>query len=98
MIVKDDRFLSGITEIPSFKIGDLEFVFEADLSEKSRRVAEKELRETPERVKESLDELKRLLSQEEDLTWPNNNFWLMKYLRKCKFYPESAFQLVRQFG
>ncbi|XP_059609366.1 alpha-tocopherol transfer protein-like [Phlebotomus argentipes] len=95
--VSDSRFLSGITEIPSLVIGKHEFVFEADLSEKARRTAEKELRETPERKEESLAELRRLLTQEKDLTWPDNDFWLVKFLRKCKFYPESAFELIKRY-
>uniref|UniRef100_A0A1B0FV39 CRAL-TRIO domain-containing protein n=1 Tax=Lutzomyia longipalpis TaxID=7200 RepID=A0A1B0FV39_LUTLO len=68
--------------------------FEAELSDQARRVAERELRETPERKKEAIAELRRLLDQEKDLTYPDNEFWLVKFLRKCKYYPESALEMA----
>ncbi|XP_055685878.1 alpha-tocopherol transfer protein-like isoform X1 [Lutzomyia longipalpis] len=95
--VNDSRFLSGITEIPSLKIGNYEFIFEAELSDQARRVAERELRETPERKKEAIAELRRLLDQEKDLTYPDNEFWLVKFLRKCKYYPESALEMIKKY-
>ncbi|GAB0096888.1 CRAL-TRIO domain-containing protein [Sergentomyia squamirostris] len=95
--VEDSRFLSGITEIPTLKIGKYEFVFETELSEKARAVAERELRETTERRTEALAELKRLLTEDQDLKWPNNDFFLIRFLRKCKFYPESASVLIKKY-
>uniref|UniRef100_A0A1B0CGM0 Putative phosphatidylinositol transfer protein sec14 n=1 Tax=Lutzomyia longipalpis TaxID=7200 RepID=A0A1B0CGM0_LUTLO len=90
----DTRFLSGITGIPPLNVETYYFVFETELSEQARKVAERELRETPERKKEAIGELKRLLDQEKDLSYPDNEFWLVKFLRKCKFYPESAFEMA----
>ncbi|XP_065356437.1 alpha-tocopherol transfer protein-like [Calliphora vicina] len=83
---------------PEIKCGDL--ILKLDLgkpSETAQKKALKELRETPENIQKGLIELKRLLQAETDLNIPQDNEeWLIKYLRPCKFYPESARDLVRR--
>ncbi|XP_013201282.2 alpha-tocopherol transfer protein-like isoform X1 [Amyelois transitella] len=60
--------------------------------------AEKELRETPEIVKAALEELRKLLKGESNLAIPiNKDEFLMKFLRPCKFYAESAFKRIQAY-
>lgn len=56
--------------------------------------AEEELRETPERVKDSVDELAKLLKDTPNLYFKPTPDVLIRYLRPVKFYPESALDLV----
>lgn len=93
------KMLSDIKELPSIQLGNFVLQFELDdlddvLAEKAR----KELRETPDRTKESLAVLRDLLKEETDLTIPidNDNF-LIRFLRPCKFYPESACELMKRY-
>ncbi|EFN77309.1 Retinaldehyde-binding protein 1 [Harpegnathos saltator] len=59
-------------------------------------VAVKELRETEENVKEGIETLKKLLEAEEDLYYSTDEELLIKFLRPCKFYPQSALELMRR--
>lgn len=65
------------------------------LSPESKKIAEIELNETPERVEESIAELRRLLHENTDLYFRDDDEFLKIFLRPCHFYPESAIQLVR---
>ncbi|CAG9784217.1 unnamed protein product [Diatraea saccharalis] len=57
-----------------------------------------ELREEPEIVKAALEELRQLLRGETDLLVPvDNDDFLMKFLRPCKFYAESAFKRIKAY-
>ncbi|CAH2988927.1 unnamed protein product [Chilo suppressalis] len=69
------------------------------LTEKSyKEKAAKELREEPEIVKAALEELRQLLRGEASLTVPiDNDEFLMKFLRPCKFYAESAFKRIKAY-
>ncbi|XP_065358493.1 alpha-tocopherol transfer protein-like [Calliphora vicina] len=84
---------------PEIKCGDL--ILKLDLgkpSETAQNKALRELRETPDNIQNGLIELKRLLQDEIDIKTPQNNEeWLMKFLRACKFYPESARDLIRRY-
>ncbi|KAM7353458.1 alpha-tocopherol transfer protein-like [Cochliomyia hominivorax] len=72
-----------------------------DLEEPNEMLKEKalqELRETPENIENGLKELRKLLEAEKNLIVPMDNVeWLTKYLRVCKYYPESARDLVQRF-
>ncbi|CAK1544175.1 unnamed protein product [Leptosia nina] len=60
--------------------------------------AEKELRETPENVEKALKELRELLKGESNLVIPiEDDAFLMKFLRPCKFYAESAFKRIQAY-
>ncbi|KAG8234479.1 hypothetical protein J437_LFUL014347 [Ladona fulva] len=89
------KMLSEIKELPKIQLGNFVLQFELeDLDDELQEKARKELRETPELTKESLQELRELLKEEADLNIPidNDNF-LIRFLRPCKFYPQSAFEL-----
>lgn len=88
--------LSDIQELPALKFGDTDLKLELDeLSPEMKEVARKELRETPELAKEAMEELKALLKEDTELTVPHDNEqWLIRFLRPCKFYPQSAYELV----
>lgn len=57
-------------------------------------IATRELNETPERVAEAVPELRRLLHDNTDLFYPDDDQFLISVLRPCHFYPESAIKLV----
>ncbi|XP_061707559.1 alpha-tocopherol transfer protein-like isoform X1 [Cydia pomonella] len=60
--------------------------------------AETELRETPEVVAKALRELRELLKGEKNLNIPiDNDDFLMKFLRPCKFYADSALKKIQAF-
>lgn len=60
--------------------------------------AEKELREIPEIVEAALNDLRNLLKDEKSLSVPiENDDFLMKFLRPCKFYAESAFKRIQAY-
>ncbi|XP_069698210.1 retinaldehyde-binding protein 1 [Periplaneta americana] len=59
-------------------------------------IAERELRETPERVKEATNALRELLKGEPTLYYRDDEDVLIKFLRPTKFYPESALALMKR--
>ncbi|EFN77311.1 alpha-tocopherol transfer protein-like isoform X2 [Harpegnathos saltator] len=91
--------LSGIKETGSIQVGD--YVLQLELDEPSaelQEVARKELRETPEVQNEAMARLRELLQAETDLKCPyENEPWLIRFLRPCKYYPESARDLIKQY-
>lgn len=91
--------LSGMTEIPRVIIGD--YILEFELgppNAEMQEVARKELRETPEVQKEAMARLRELLKAEIDLKSPlDNEAWLIRFLRPCKYYPESSLDLVKHY-
>lgn len=90
--------LSELDALPQIQLGDYLLRFELeDLTEFGRDVAVKELRETEEVKKEAVEELREMLKEQEKkgLTVPlDNDEWLVRFLRPCKFYPKSACDLV----
>lgn len=66
------------------------------LDEESRLVAEKELRETPEIRDQAIIELRRLLVENKDLYYLDDDATLLVFLRPSHFYPESAIKLVSE--
>uniref|UniRef100_A0A8D8YU00 Clavesin-1 n=1 Tax=Cacopsylla melanoneura TaxID=428564 RepID=A0A8D8YU00_9HEMI len=69
-----------------------------DISEETRKVAEIELRETPEQVLESLKQLKQMLKEDNSIYFKEDDFLLQVFLRPCKYYPEGAFQLMKRIA
>lgn len=61
------------------------------------RKAKDELRETPEIIVESCMELRRLIAGEPHLKVPNEEEFLQVFLRPCKYYPKSAFSLMKRY-
>lgn len=91
--------LSELDALPFVKLGDYTLRFELeDLSPFSQEVAFRELRETPENKENGVKELRKLLQQEPDLVVPlDNDDWLIRFLRPTKFYPQSAFELIKRY-
>lgn len=89
--------LSDLERLPEIKLGDFTLRLELDeLNDELREVARKELRENPDRQKEAVEELRALVKAEADLKAPwHKDAWLIRFLRPCKYYPESALNLVR---
>ncbi|XP_023725801.1 alpha-tocopherol transfer protein-like isoform X1 [Cryptotermes secundus] len=94
-----EALLSDLEELPNLKIGDYILHIELDeLTPEVKEIARKELRETPEVRKEAIVELRDLLREETDLKCPlDKEAWLVRFLRPCKFYPESAFELIKRY-
>ncbi|XP_058447583.1 alpha-tocopherol transfer protein-like [Malaya genurostris] len=72
--------------------------FEVDTTPPSAEVMEvarQELRETPEIKAAAIAELRKLLKAATDLQFPDDDDFLVLYLRPTHFYPESALKLMR---
>lgn len=91
--------LSDIEELPTIKVKD--YLVKFDLDEPSpevKEIARKELRETPDVARDAIATLRDLLKEEKDLHVPiDNDLWLIRFLRPCKFYPESALELIKRY-
>ncbi|XP_073942087.1 alpha-tocopherol transfer protein-like [Choristoneura fumiferana] len=91
--------LTDVDKLPAVQLGD--FVLQIELddpSEAVREIARRELRETPEVTEPAITELRRLLAADKDLHVPlENENWLVRFLRPCKFYPESAYELIKRY-
>lgn len=68
------------------------------ISAETKKIAETELNETPERFEESVAELRRLLHENTDLNFRDDDDFLKIFLRPCHMYPESAIKLVSLVG
>lgn len=65
---------------------------------KSKEKAARELRETPEVVADAFKELRLRLQDEKSLYVPiDDDTFLVKFLRPCKYYPDSAFSLMQRY-
>ncbi|XP_050453208.1 alpha-tocopherol transfer protein-like isoform X2 [Cataglyphis hispanica] len=97
--ISTDAFLSDLKEMPSLKIGNRLIELEiGPPSPELQEVAKKELRESPEVQKEAIARFKELLKAETNLKCPlDNEAWLIRFLRPCKYYPESALKLVKHY-
>ncbi|SPP85483.1 alpha-tocopherol transfer protein-like isoform X2 [Drosophila guanche] len=91
--------LSDLDQMPSIQLGDFTLQFElGEPTAMGKEVAIKELRETPERQKEAAKDLARLLEAEKDLLYPKDNQeWFIRFLRPCKYYPDSARDLIKRY-
>lgn len=72
--------------------------FELDtspLTPETQKIAEVELNETPESIEKSVAELRRLLQENTDLHYSDDEYILKIFLRPCHYHPESAIKLVR---
>lgn len=85
--------------MPTVKLGDYTLQIEIEeLTPEVKEIARKELRETPDVRDKAVAELRDLLKEEKDLYVPiDNDIWLTRFLRPCKFYPESALKLVSYY-
>jgi len=76
--------------------------FDLNLSPPSQElldVAEKELRETPENIAKGLAELRELLKNDDSIYFKtDDDKVLIMYLRPCKFYAKSAYELMKRIS
>ncbi|KAH9642732.1 hypothetical protein HF086_010385 [Spodoptera exigua] len=88
--------LTDLDKIPGVQLGDFLLQFELDEPRDSvREIARKELRETPEIV---LTFYYYSITEDKDLSVPmDSEAWLVRFLRPCKFYPESAYDLIKRY-
>ncbi|XP_065089911.1 alpha-tocopherol transfer protein isoform X2 [Ochlerotatus camptorhynchus] len=91
--------LSEVDELPSVQLGDYTLRFELeDLTPFGKEVATNELRETPEIKAKAIEELREMLKGQDELLVPlDNDDWMVRFLRPCKFYPKSAFELIQRY-
>lgn len=64
------------------------------ISEETKKIAEEELRETSEIVEQALKELRELLANDDSIYFADDDETLIIFLRPCKFYAKSAYELV----
>ncbi|XP_012522108.1 alpha-tocopherol transfer protein-like [Monomorium pharaonis] len=62
----------------------------------AKALAEKELRETDENVKKGIETLRKYLEEDKTLFYCTDDDFLLIFLRPCKFYPESALELMKR--
>lgn len=90
----------GEDDIPYLRINE-EFTLRLDLEdldEEYKKRATKDLRETPENVQEALKAIRQMIKDEPGLNLPiEDEQFLIKFLRPCKYYPNSAFRLMKKF-
>lgn len=66
------------------------------LSEEGKKIAAEELRETPEVVAAALKELRELLAKDDTIYFDTDDATLIIFLRPCKYYAKSAYELVSE--
>lgn len=85
-------------EVPQFTAGEFWLKAEFDDGDESfHQRARNELRETPEVVQQALKDIRELLKGEPDLIVPDDDEYLQKFLRPCKWYPKSGLELMKRF-
>ncbi|XP_076243160.1 clavesin-1 isoform X2 [Calliopsis andreniformis] len=92
------RTITQLRDVPEFREGS--FFLKADfddIGEEFREKARNELRETPDVVQQALQDIRNLLQAEPDLYTPDDDEFFQKFLRPCKWYPKSAFELMKRF-
>ncbi|XP_025831178.1 alpha-tocopherol transfer protein-like isoform X2 [Agrilus planipennis] len=94
-----ETMLTDMERLPSLQLGNFTLEFElGDLSPEMQEVARKELRENPDLKREAVEELRELLKEDKELKVPyDNDAWLVRFLRPCKFYPKSAYDLIKRY-
>uniref|UniRef100_A0A1A9X071 CRAL-TRIO domain-containing protein n=1 Tax=Glossina brevipalpis TaxID=37001 RepID=A0A1A9X071_9MUSC len=90
--------LSVVDVTPCIQVGNVKLSLElGEPSARSKEVAQRELRECPENREKGLQEIKKLLDADPDLKYPREDRFLIRFLRVCKYYPESAAELVKNY-
>ncbi|XP_055682215.1 alpha-tocopherol transfer protein-like [Lutzomyia longipalpis] len=95
---KYPMLLSDLDELPTGRLGVYEFYFDPTLCPIAKRVAEEELKETEEKKQKCIEELRKLLEQEENLVVPIDNVdWLIKFLRARDYDVPDTFKLIKKY-
>lgn len=82
--------------VPKLMIYGKELKIMLNCDDEFKKKAENELRETPELVAESLKTIRELVKGDEKLVVPDLDEFYIKFLRPCKWYPNSAFHLMQR--
>ncbi|KMQ95843.1 alpha-tocopherol transfer [Lasius niger] len=95
---KQDIFRNWQENGSKIKFGEHQLNFDLDnIDEFFAQKAKEELRETPEIIADSYNELRKLIAGEPDLNIPDEEEYYQMFLRPCKYYPESAFRLIKRY-
>ncbi|XP_029679538.1 uncharacterized protein LOC115245383 isoform X2 [Formica exsecta] len=95
---KKDVYRIWQESAPKIKFGEHELNIELEgIGEFFMQKAKEELRETPEIIAESCTQLTELIAGEPDLKVPNDEEFYKMFLRPCKYYPKSAFSLMKRY-
>ncbi|XP_076167083.1 alpha-tocopherol transfer protein [Ptiloglossa arizonensis] len=93
-----DGPITKLNELPRFKIENFLLTVEFDDGEEFyKEKARMELRETPEVVQQALKDIRMLVKGEPDLILPDCDEFFQKFMRPCKWYPKSTFELMKRF-
>ncbi|XP_058988129.1 alpha-tocopherol transfer protein-like isoform X1 [Musca domestica] len=96
--MKIPTMLTDVGEWSGVTVDNYTLEFElGEPTEKTKEVALRELRETPENRQKGLEELNKLLDGEPNLKCPRDDLFLLRFLRTCKYYPDSAFKLIKNY-
>uniref|UniRef100_A0A6P7HA60 Clavesin-1-like n=1 Tax=Diabrotica virgifera virgifera TaxID=50390 RepID=A0A6P7HA60_DIAVI len=85
--------------IPQIQLGEHLMRLDAEeLGPKDKKRAEEEIRETPENVAYGLKKIREFIEAEPDFDVPlNDDTFLIKFLRPCRYIPENAFKIMKRF-
>ncbi|XP_055944742.1 retinaldehyde-binding protein 1-like [Argiope bruennichi] len=72
-------------------------VWEEEMTPEIRKIAEKELGETPEIKEKALKELRRLINEESDFRPQTNDTFLLRFLRAKKYDVKRAFKTLQNY-
>lgn len=87
----------GIEIVKKYTLVKMSNKFDIDRSPETPEllaIAEKELRETPDIREKGIAELRKLLKENPDLVFGDDDEFLIIILRTTHWYPESAIKLV----
>ncbi|XP_014599850.1 PREDICTED: alpha-tocopherol transfer protein-like [Polistes canadensis] len=71
---------------------------ETPIDEETKAIAVKELRETEENVKKGIETLRKYIEDDKTLYFKTDDDFLVIFLRVCKYYPESAYELLKRIA
>ncbi|XP_018569344.1 alpha-tocopherol transfer protein-like [Anoplophora glabripennis] len=90
---------TGEDNVPFIQLGTHQLRLDLEeLNEEEKERAVEEIREIPENIEHGLKKLRQLIEAEKSLYVPlDNDSFLIKFLRPCKFQPELAFKFIKRF-
>ncbi|KAL2716043.1 retinaldehyde-binding protein 1 isoform X1 [Vespula squamosa] len=71
---------------------------EYPIDSETKVVAVKELRETEENVKNGINTLRKYIEEDKTLYFRTDDEFLTIFLRPCKYYPQSAYELIKRIA
>ncbi|XP_035740136.1 retinaldehyde-binding protein 1-like [Vespa mandarinia] len=71
---------------------------ECPIDSDTKALAVKELRETEENVKDGIETLRKYIEEDKKLYFRTDDEFLIIFLRPCKFYPQSAYELIKRIA